>query len=384
MTKFTWQIQIRVAGIAFMACGFAADAMGDCENIRTQINNNYANCTTYWHFDNATSSMNSATVTALAGTQIAISGTSVCTDGVVPDPAYEYFHARQTSLGSAVSAETSTTNMNTPSLYQSGFGCVASAYADSAGGHVVGEGRHYSASDYFYEESACRTVYADRFSAGGIVADYTVETVSTGEGSSLKIDFSPNVWSNYGNVYPCGMDFDHCDDSTGNELALREQIIVTKYSGGSVNSVTTIIGGGNVSRGQTTAFGYATSIFENDGEFLDDPCGTPPDSETTNLYVTESGTASYSVPLAVGISRVVVEHCFWIDVVPSPTLPTTSIDCKVICFADLNGDGSVDSSDFALFFAAYELGDPLADFDGDGAVTSDDLAQFLAAYELGC
>lgn len=51
--------------------------------------------------------------------------------------------------------------------------------------------------------------------------------------------------------------------------------------------------------------------------------------------------------------------------------------------ADFDQGGGVDSSDYADFYAAYELGEPEADADLDGGITPNDVAVFLAAFEAG-
>jgi hypothetical protein len=48
------------------------------------------------------------------------------------------------------------------------------------------------------------------------------------------------------------------------------------------------------------------------------------------------------------------------------------------CDADLNGDGSVDSSDLATILNSW--GGPKNDLDGDGVVGSSDLATLLNAW----
>ncbi|MCA9504969.1 MAG: hypothetical protein H6748_03460 [Spirochaetaceae bacterium] len=50
------------------------------------------------------------------------------------------------------------------------------------------------------------------------------------------------------------------------------------------------------------------------------------------------------------------------------------------CDADLDGDGFVTGSDFALFASAFGRPDPVADFDGDGWVWGPDFAYFVEAF----
>lgn len=56
----------------------------------------------------------------------------------------------------------------------------------------------------------------------------------------------------------------------------------------------------------------------------------------------------------------------------------------VVCAADFNGDGEVNSQDFIAFLNAFVAGDPSADFNGDGIVNSQDFIMFLNAFVAGC
>lgn len=54
------------------------------------------------------------------------------------------------------------------------------------------------------------------------------------------------------------------------------------------------------------------------------------------------------------------------------------------CFADFNGDGTVDVTDWLAFLGAHAAGDPSADCDGNGTVDVLDVVCFAAAFEDGC
>jgi alpha-amylase len=54
------------------------------------------------------------------------------------------------------------------------------------------------------------------------------------------------------------------------------------------------------------------------------------------------------------------------------------------CRADVNGDGSVNVSDFLAFLGRYAVGDARADFTDDGQVNVQDFLAFLGAYAAGC
>lgn len=56
------------------------------------------------------------------------------------------------------------------------------------------------------------------------------------------------------------------------------------------------------------------------------------------------------------------------------------LDCK----SDFNGDGVVNSSDYAAFLFAYMQQDITADYNGDGVVNLDDRIIFETAYNGGC
>jgi hypothetical protein len=54
------------------------------------------------------------------------------------------------------------------------------------------------------------------------------------------------------------------------------------------------------------------------------------------------------------------------------------------CFADFNGDASVDTLDVLGYIQAWVVTDPLADMDADGSVTTLDCLSFLNNWRLGC
>jgi hypothetical protein len=58
--------------------------------------------------------------------------------------------------------------------------------------------------------------------------------------------------------------------------------------------------------------------------------------------------------------------------------------CPGSCPPDFNGDGVLNSLDFAAFLNAFVAGDPGADFNADGSVNSQDFAAFLNAFVAGC
>ncbi|MCC6428166.1 MAG: hypothetical protein IT435_15260 [Phycisphaerales bacterium] len=56
----------------------------------------------------------------------------------------------------------------------------------------------------------------------------------------------------------------------------------------------------------------------------------------------------------------------------------------VICPADVDGTGFVDTDDFDYFVGKFELGEDEADFDASGFVDTDDFDAFVRCFERGC
>ncbi len=56
----------------------------------------------------------------------------------------------------------------------------------------------------------------------------------------------------------------------------------------------------------------------------------------------------------------------------------------VLCGADFDHTGFVDTDDFTAFVETFEAGDIHADFDGSGFVDTDDFTAFVLAFEAGC
>lgn len=56
----------------------------------------------------------------------------------------------------------------------------------------------------------------------------------------------------------------------------------------------------------------------------------------------------------------------------------------VLCPADVDGSGFVDTDDFDYFVGIFETGEDEADFDASGFVDLDDYVNFVLAYERGC
>jgi hypothetical protein len=54
------------------------------------------------------------------------------------------------------------------------------------------------------------------------------------------------------------------------------------------------------------------------------------------------------------------------------------------CYADCDGNGTLNIDDFLCFQSLYALGDPAADCDEDGVISIDDFVCFQTLYALGC
>ena len=54
------------------------------------------------------------------------------------------------------------------------------------------------------------------------------------------------------------------------------------------------------------------------------------------------------------------------------------------CRVDLNGDGVVNTQDFAIFLNLWGAGDPRADWNGDTVVNTQDFAAYLNDWAIGC
>ncbi|MCC6659261.1 MAG: EF-hand domain-containing protein [Phycisphaerales bacterium] len=54
------------------------------------------------------------------------------------------------------------------------------------------------------------------------------------------------------------------------------------------------------------------------------------------------------------------------------------------CYADCNGDGALNLSDFGCFTTKFALGDPYADCNGDQQLNLSDFGCFTTKFALGC
>jgi hypothetical protein len=56
----------------------------------------------------------------------------------------------------------------------------------------------------------------------------------------------------------------------------------------------------------------------------------------------------------------------------------------IVCAADFDRSGFIDTDDFTAFVVAFEEGTDNADFDSSGFVDTDDFTAFVLAFEAGC
>ncbi len=122
----------------------------------------------------------------------------------------------------------------------------------------------------------------------------------------------------------------------------------------------------------TSGDGFRASLWTGTPESRIDLSSLLP-SKYTGLYargVWNDGTTLYVVGTAHNTTLGRSEAMLW-------TRP-------LICPADFNGSGFVDTDDYDAFIAAFETGLETADFDLSGFVDTDDFTAFVLAFEGGC
>ncbi|MCC6661200.1 MAG: hypothetical protein IT437_09975 [Phycisphaerales bacterium] len=65
-------------------------------------------------------------------------------------------------------------------------------------------------------------------------------------------------------------------------------------------------------------------------------------------------------------------------------LVVSRLSCPPACYADCNGDGALNLSDFGCFQTRFALGDAYADCNGDGVKNLSDFGCFTTKFALGC
>ena len=59
-------------------------------------------------------------------------------------------------------------------------------------------------------------------------------------------------------------------------------------------------------------------------------------------------------------------------------------ECSELCFADLNGDGTINVLDLVRLLLAFGDGGPLDDINCDGSVNVPDLIELLLVFGTSC
>ncbi|MCC6661979.1 MAG: hypothetical protein IT437_13970 [Phycisphaerales bacterium] len=102
-------------------------------------------------------------------------------------------------------------------------------------------------------------------------------------------------------------------------------------------------------------------------------------------------TAEVGVHMKAGIDAANIAYFEMTDVVVTPSIvgsmtftSGTVLVKRVACPPDINGDGTLNLSDFGAFQTSFALGKPIGDFNCDGALNLADFGAFQTAYALGC
>jgi hypothetical protein len=69
---------------------------------------------------------------------------------------------------------------------------------------------------------------------------------------------------------------------------------------------------------------------------------------------------------------------------PADFTVATCTNCGTQCYADCNGDGQLNLSDFGCFQTAFALGNPYADCNQDTVLNLSDFGCFQTKFALGC
>lgn len=92
---------------------------------------------------------------------------------------------------------------------------------------------------------------------------------------------------------------------------------------------------------------------------------------------TDDGTSGIGTPIADSTSPFDLPSCV------STTIGYRDLDDmleEIVCRADMDGDGDLDSDDTSIFTALYMANDPRADFTGEGTFNNSDINAFTSAY----
>lgn len=145
-------------------------------------------------------------------------------------------------------------------------------------------------------------------------------------------------------------------------------------------------------------FGYSVAISGTTavvGAFRHDSNGNGNDSGSAYIFDTTTGqqiakllpSDSFSLDLfgiSVAINGTTAIVGSYLDDDNGIASGSAYVFSTGICFADLSGDGTLDSVDVSAFLTAYNAQDPTADFNADGSFNFFDVSAFIEAYLNGC
>ncbi len=143
----------------------------------------------------------------------------------------------------------------------------------------------------------------------------------------------------------------------------------------------------SVANGYAELDGGVQFQWRRDGLAIQDgPAGASPNGGTV---LGASGTLHLSIPSTLTITNAATTDNGDYDLVVTNSCGTLSsatarIEVTPFCAADFDASGTIDATDLAAFFTAYETGAPNADVDRSGGIDASDLGAFFAAYESGC
>ena len=69
---------------------------------------------------------------------------------------------------------------------------------------------------------------------------------------------------------------------------------------------------------------------------------------------------------------------------PNAVITGVETECEGSCYADCNGDGSLNILDFVCYQGTFQAGDPGADCNGDGSLNILDFVCFQSEFQAGC
>jgi Subtilase family len=215
-------------------------------------------------------------------------------------------------------------------------------------------------------------------------------------------DLNLTVTDPSGNVYR-GNVFTSGQSSTGGVADIRNNVEMVLRSSPTVGAWTVTVSAQTVNAAAKQ--GYALVITGDVGTCSAPSISGQPGNQTVNVYspasfiVTAAGTglsyqwkkdgsniggatsSTFSIPNAT-LSDEGVYSVQITGTCGNVTSANATLD--VICKADFDNSGFVDSDDFDAFVLAFEAGDISADIDGTGFTDTDDYDAFVDLFEAGC